>query len=110
MRSKGIARNFARPGSTRLADCMIWVASRVGRRSGSHNIIDARGVITWKMIGGNVGATCRLIVRGVKDAFRDVDTYAGTISRSGHRLVNAIVAEHRGFILFSFDVSPVFVK
>ena len=36
-------------------------------RAKAHNIIDARWVITWKRIEGNVGVKCRLAVRGVKD-------------------------------------------
>ena len=79
-------------------------------RAESHNIIDARWVITWKMIEGNVGVNCRFIVRGFKDKFQDFDTYAGTISRSGQRLVNAVAAEIEDFILFSFDVSQAFAK
>ena len=70
----------------------------------------ARWVITWKMIEGNVGIKCRLTVRGFKDKFQDRDTYAGTTSRSGQRLVNVVAVENTGFILFSFDVSQAFAK
>ena len=79
-------------------------------RHRSDNIIDARWLITWKMIEGNVGIKCRLTVRGFKDKFQDLDTYAGTTSRSGQRLVNAVAAENPEFILFSFDVSQAFAK
>ena len=44
-------------------------------------IIDARWVTTWKMIEGSVGVKCRLAVRGFKDKFQDLGTYAGTICR-----------------------------
>ena len=30
----------------------------------SDNIIDARWVVTWKMVEGNVGVKCRFAVRG----------------------------------------------
>ena len=79
-------------------------------RAKAHNIIDARWVITWKMIEGNVGVQCRLTVRGFKDKFQDLDTYAGPTSRSGQRLVNAVAAENEDFILLSFDVSQAFAK
>ena len=58
----------------------------------------------------NVGAKCRLTVRGFNDKFQDLDTYAGTTSRSGQRIVNAVGAENDKFILFSFDVSQAFAK
>ena len=79
-------------------------------RAKSHNIIDARWAITWKMIEGNVGVECRLTVRGFKDKSQDLDTYVGTTTRSGQRLVNAVAAENEDFILFSFDVSQAFAK
>ena len=79
-------------------------------RHKSDNIIDARWVITWNVIEGNVGIKCRLIVRGFKDKFQDLDIYAGSIPRSGQRLVNAVAAENPEFILFSFDVSQAFAK
>ena len=62
------------------------------------------------MIGGNVGVECRLTVRGFKDEFQDLDAYAGTTSRSGQRLVNAVAAENEYFILSSLDVSQAFAK
>lgn len=76
----------------------------------SKNFIDVRWVIAWKVIEDNVGVKCRLIVRGFNDKLQDLDTCAGTTSRSGQRLVNVVVAENPGFILFTFDVSQVFAK
>lgn len=73
-----------------------------------HNIIDARWVITWKIIEGNVGVKCRLTARGFKDRFQDSDTYAGATSRSGQRFVNGIAAENTEFILFSLNVRQAF--
>ena len=57
-------------------------------RAKAHDIIDARWVITWKMIEGSVGVKCRLIVRGFKDRFQDLDAYAGTTSKSGQRVLS----------------------
>ena len=62
-------------------------------RKQSHNIIDARWVIIWKVIEGNVCVKRRFIERGFKDEFQDLDIYVGTTPRSGQRLVNAIAAE-----------------
>ena len=42
-------------------------------RRRSNNIIDARWVITWKVIEGSVGVKCRLVVRGFKDKFPHLD-------------------------------------
>ena len=79
-------------------------------RTRAHDIIDARWVITWKMIGGDSGVKCKLTVRGFKDKCQDFDTYAGATSRAGQRIVNAVAAESEHFILFSFDVSQAFAK
>ena len=78
--------------------------------NGVHDIIDARWVIIWKVIDGNVGVKCRLTVRGIKNEFQDLDTYAGTTSRSGRRFVNAVAAGNENFILFSFDLTKAFAK
>ena len=41
---------------------------------------------------------------------QDLETYAGTTSRCGQRIVNAMASEHADFVLFSFDVSQAFAK
>lgn len=74
------------------------------------DIIDARWVTIWKMIGGNVGVKCRFAARGFKDMFQDFDRYAATVSRSGQRFVNVVAAGDEDSILFSFDVSRALVK
>ena len=79
-------------------------------RNRSHDTIDARWATTWKMIDGNVGARCRITGRGSKDTFQDLGVYAGTISRSGQKLVNTVAAENFDFVLFRFDVSDAFIK
>ena len=79
-------------------------------RASCRNIIDARWVITWKLIDGVVAIKCRLTARGFKDKMQELETYAGTTSRYGQRIVNAIAAEHEDFVLFSFDVSQAFAK
>ena len=53
---------------------------------------------------------CRLVVMGFKHTFRDFDTCAGTISRSGQRLANVVAPENQEFTLFRFVVSQYFAK
>ena len=62
------------------------------------------------MIEGNAVVKYRLTVRGFKDEFQDLDTYAGTTRQSGQRLLDAVAAENEDFIMFSFDVSQAFAK
>ena len=62
------------------------------------------------MTDGSVGVKCRFPVRGSKDKFQDFDTYAGATSRSGQRLVNAVVAENQDVVLLGFNVSQAFAK
>ena len=62
------------------------------------------------MTDGNVGVKCIFAVRVFKDKFQDLDTYAGAISRSGQRFVNAVAPGNPNFILFSSDVGHTFAK
>jgi len=82
------------------------------RRKKRHgdNVVDTRWVITWKMIDGNLEIKVRLTMRGFKDRDQDLETFAGTATRSGQRVVNHIVAQNPDFDLFSFDVSQAFAK
>ena len=53
----------------------------------------------------------RMTVRGFKDHDgEDLNTYAGTASRWGQRIVNAVTAQEEEWVLFSFDVSLAFAK
>lgn len=79
-------------------------------RHKTNNTIDARWVITWKLIGGHVGINCRSTVGGFNNKCQDLDAYAGTIGRSGQRLVNVVAVGNAEFILLSFDVSQAFAK
>ena len=79
-------------------------------RAQCKNIIDARWVTTWKMVDGILSIKCRLTARGFKDKMQELETYAGTTSRSGQRLVNLVAAQEEDFVLFSFDVSQAFAK
>ena len=100
--------NKARAGE--FADLYEFGCFQRWPRHRSSNVIAARCVIIWKMVERNVGVKCRSTARGFKGKFQDSDTYTGTTPRSGQRLVNVVVAEKPGFILFSFDVSQVFAK
>lgn len=89
---------------------MVLGVSNVGFAGGSHNIIDARLVIIWKMSESNVGVKSRFAVRCFKDKFQVFYVYAGSVGRSGQRFVNVLVAEDNGFIMFCVDVSQVSAK
>ena len=79
-------------------------------RKHSHNRVDTRWVLTWKYVDGKLIIKARLTMRGFKDRSEDLETFAGTATRSGQRVVNSITAQHEDFVLFSFDVSQAFAK
>ena len=49
-------------------------------------------------------------MRGFKDRDQSYETFAGTASRAGQRIVNTMVAQDDDMELFSFDVSQAFAK
>ena len=75
-----------------------------------NDIIDARWVITRKVIEGTVGVHRRFAVSCFTDTFQDLGAYAGAISRSSQRFANAVAAGNFDFMLFSFDVSQFFAN
>ena len=85
-------------------------------RRNARNIVDTRWVITWKnkidpiTLKAKVVVKCRIAVRGFKDRCVELETYAGTATRNGQRIVNSIVAQQEDFVLFSFDISKAFAK
>ena len=86
-------------------DCFKRMPRRLAR-----NLVDTRWVITWKIKDGKLIIKCRITMRGFKDRCTDLETYAGTASRAGQRMVNSACAQHDDFVLFSFDVSAAFAK
>ena len=79
-------------------------------RKQSFNRVDVRWVITWKIMEKVRQIKCRLTMRGFKDRQTSLETYAGTTSRAGQRLVNCIVAQEEDWELFSIDVAQAFAK
>ena len=61
-------------------------------RKQARNLVDTRWVITWKYFEGKLIIKCRLTMRGFKDLDPVIETFAGTASRAGQRLVNSVVA------------------
>ena len=49
-------------------------------------------------------------MRGFRDRCQTMDTFAGTASRSGQRVVNSVVALEKDFVMFSFDISQAFAQ
>ena len=79
-------------------------------RSQADNLIDARWVLKWKVVAGKRLIKARLTVRGFKDMqAQQLETFSGTTSRWGQRLVVAIAAQRR-WSLFSCDVSQAFLR
>jgi len=79
-------------------------------RKMSKNRLDTRWVETWKQVEGQWIIKSRLTMRGFKDREQSLETFAGTASRAGQRIVNSEAAQHRDMVLFSFDVSQAFAK
>ena len=76
----------------------------------ANNVLDSRWVLKWKMINDIRAVKARLTARGYKEAQAyDVNTYAGTASRWGQRLVNMICAQKK-WTLFSADISQAFLR
>ena len=49
-------------------------------------------------------------MRGFKDRAVCLETFAGTASRCGQRVVNTVAAQNDQFEIWSFDVSQAFAK
>ena len=74
------------------------------------NILDTRWVITWKIVEGVRVIKCRITLRGFKDREQSYETFAGTASRAGQRVINSLAAQEEDMELFSLDVSQAFAK
>ena len=73
-------------------------------------MIDARWVLKWKKVDDQSLIHARLVVRCFKDLqATELSTFAGATSRWGQRFVN-IIAVHKGWKLFSADVSQAFLR
>ena len=76
---------------------------RIPRRQ-ARNIVDARWVITLKNKPEGRQVKCRITMRGFKDRAESLETFAGTASRAGQRIVNTVIAQHADWTLFSIDI------
>ena len=80
-------------------------------RNRARNLVDVRWVYTWKQdLKKEMQIKARMTVRGFKDQAQGLETFAGTASRWGQRVVNAVTAQEEEWTLFSFDVSLAFAK
>ena len=76
----------------------------------AHNVVDSRWVLKWKEANGKRWIQARLVVRGFKDVqATQLNTFAGTTSRWGQRIVNSVAAQ-RGWEIFTADVSQAFLR
>ena len=76
----------------------------------AHNVVDSRWVLKWKEIAGKRVIHARLVVRGFKDhQATQLNTFVGTTSRWGQRVVNSVAAQNR-WEIFTADVSQAFLR
>ena len=78
-------------------------------RSKTSNICSSRWVHKFKMIDGKRQVKSRLTIRGFQDMSVDVNTYAGTATRWGQRMI-ASVSRQRTWRIFMSDVSSAFLR
>jgi hypothetical protein len=79
-------------------------------RKDATNIVDGKWVIKWKSVDHNKIVKARLTLRGFKDMQgQSVETFAGTTSRWGQRLICSVAALNK-WPMFSADVSAAFLK
>jgi hypothetical protein len=79
-------------------------------RSKTSNVLTSRWVLRWKSIDNQRTVKARLTARGFQDLAADsIETYAGTASRWGQKLVVSVAAQH-SWELFTWDVSTAFLQ
>ena len=74
----------------------------------SHNLLRSKWVLKWKQINGKKDIKGRLVAQGFQDK-QSLNTFSGTTSRWGQRLVLA-VATQNSWSLMSADVSEAFLR
>jgi hypothetical protein len=74
------------------------------------NIVDGKWVHKWKLVDGKRIIKSRLTLRGFKDLQGNhIETFAGTASRWGQRLICSVAAMNN-WPMFSSDVGAAFLK
>jgi Reverse transcriptase (RNA-dependent DNA polymerase) len=74
------------------------------------NVLSSKWVLRWKLIDGQRAVKARLTVRGFQDTAKaSLDTYAGTATRWGQRIIVAIAAQQRWKIQTA-DVTAAFLQ
>jgi hypothetical protein len=82
---------------------------RVRRRDLMVNICSAKWVVKWKSTPEGRIIKARLSIRGFEDLQSNLDTFSGTASRWGQRIVCS-VAVQRQWTLFTSDVASAFLQ
>lgn len=62
-------------------------------RNKSVNRVDTRCIITWRWVDGVPIIKFQLTMRGFKGKAEDLQFFAGTATRNGQRVVNAVAAQ-----------------
>ena len=78
-------------------------------RNKTANICSSRWVHKYKIIDGKRQVKSRLTIRGFQDLSVSADTYAGTATRWGQRMVSS-VSSQRSWRIFMSDVSSAFLQ
>jgi len=73
-----------------------------------HNLLRSKWVLKWKQIYGKKDIKGRLVAQGFQDK-QSLNTFSGTTSRWGQRLVLAVATQH-SWSLMSADASEAFLR
>jgi hypothetical protein len=98
-----------------IQELMRWVkhgAWKRGKRSGASNVLKSKWVLKWKDIQDGQAKSRKIKARLVAQGFLDkqtTDTFAGTSTRWGQRLLIAIAVQ-RKWSLWSADISEAFLR
>jgi hypothetical protein len=78
-------------------------------RAKASNVCSSRWVHKFKLIDGVKSVKSRLTIRGFQDLSVSAETYAGTATRWGQRIV-ASISRQRGWKVFMSDVASAFLQ
>ena len=82
---------------------------RITRRNLIRNICSAKWVVKWKSTAEGRVIKARLTIRGFEDLQSNLDTFSGTASRWGQRIVCSLAVQ-RQWTLFTSDVATAFLQ
>lgn len=78
-------------------------------RKDMENICSSRWVLRWKLKDEKRTVKARLTIRGFEDLQMDLQTFAGTATRWGQRLISSMSAQNN-WPIWAWDVSTAFLQ